>query len=95
MREIKFRGVRLSDGQTIYGYYHVQKGAAYIDEWRVDSETVGQYAFTENGKEYYSGDTLRRNGGRIYQVEVLPYFREIFSDKEFPDNLEPIQGELF
>lgn len=93
MREIKFRGVRLSDGKTIYGDFHRHNGTAFIDEWAVDTDSVAQFAFEENGKEYYEGDTLRRNGGNIYRVEVLPYFREIFSTRSFPENLEPIFKE--
>ena len=37
---IKFRGSRLSDGQTIYGFYHERGADAYIDDWRVDPDTA-------------------------------------------------------
>lgn len=57
MREIKFRGKRMSDGETIYGYYHVRSGDAYIEEWRVEPKTVAQLAgYDTNGDEVYEGD---------------------------------------
>lgn len=59
MRQIKFRGARMSDGKTIYGYYHVRGGDAYIDDWRVKPDTVAQLVGTDNnGAEVYEGDEL-------------------------------------
>ena len=59
MRQIKFRGARMSDGETIYGYYHVRNGAEYIDEWRVDPDTVAQFVGEDaNGDELYEGDEM-------------------------------------
>lgn len=60
MRQIKFRGVRMSDGETIYGYYYVRAGDAYIDEWRVEPDTVAQLVGYDNdGEEVYEGDELK------------------------------------
>lgn len=54
---IKFRGKRLSDGQTIYGYYHERGGDAYIDDWRVDRDTVRQLCVIDYVRgELYEGD---------------------------------------
>lgn len=59
MRKIKFRGVRMSDGETIYGYYHVREGDAYIDDWRVKPDSVAQLVGTDNnGEDVYEGDEL-------------------------------------
>lgn len=60
---IKFRGVRLSDGQTIYGYYHERGADAYIDDWRVDFDTVAQFCgYDRNGNEVYEGDRVLVDG---------------------------------
>ena len=70
MKTIKFRGVRLSDGQTIYGDFHRQKGAAYIDEWRVDPYRVDQFAgCDENGDEVFENDTVISHG-KEYKVKI-------------------------
>lgn len=57
--EIKFRGKRMSDGKLIYGYYHVRGGDAYIDDWRVEPDSVAQFLdYDASGDEVYEGDKL-------------------------------------
>lgn len=72
MREIKFRGVRLSDGQTIYGDFSRHKGHAYIDDWRVDPDSVLQLVgFDDTGDEIYVGDEFTdANGNKLVAVLV-------------------------
>ena len=66
MRTIKFRGARMSDGETIYGYYNVRGGDAYIDEWRVKPNTVAQLVgFDDNGEDVYEDDILISNDGEF------------------------------
>ena len=71
MREIKFRGKRIDNGEWVYGNYikvtpYEDNGGHRIcsqDSWdmfEVDPETVGQFTDLKdkNGKEIYEGDIL-------------------------------------
>lgn len=80
MREIKFRGKRLDNGEWLYGYLIRLHGIPYIypspanNRWtsyEVDPDTVGQFTglLDKNGKEIYEGDIIseRLKGHRKYQ----------------------------
>ena len=81
MREIKFRGKRLDNGEWIYGsllvshfkddkkerYFITQFSGNYTFEHEVDPATVGQFTGLrdKNGRDIWEGDIFKEDGSGI------------------------------
>ena len=69
MREIKFRGVT-PKGETVYGDLSNFDTDIYINDRRVLSESVEQFAgYDENDDEIYEGDIVVAHG-KEYKVKI-------------------------
>lgn len=88
MKEIKFRGKRINNGEWVYGFYFEDnKGLSVIREPRtintftVIPETVGRYTGREdkNGKEIFEGDTIKAFNG-INKIVGIVRFGEYEQD---------------
>mgnify|MGYP007101858745 CR=1 FL=1 len=73
MREIKFRGVT-TKGETVYGDLEHFEGNIYINDMRVNPETVAQFCgVDENDTEIFEGDAVVAYG-KDYEVRLVPKY---------------------
>lgn len=96
MREIKFRGKRVDNGEWVYGWYlgySLSEGYIYGDYvdsnevWSVDAKTVGQYVFDYKEKEIYEDDIFRfvrvLSNGNVYIGEDIETYRLMWQENRY------------
>ena len=80
MREIKFRGKRLDNGEWVYGFLIQYENGWFICnfigdayQYEVDPSTVGQFTgiLDKNEREIYEGDILKDTNNAIYYVDFI------------------------
>ena len=73
MRTIKFRGTT-QKGEIVYGYLTHHKGNAFINDKRVDENSVAQFCGLDSVEnEVYERDTVVSHG-KVYTVALSPLY---------------------
>lgn len=106
MREIKFRGKRIENGEWAFGMPAFNRDCSGVDKIEVpalsggictlvDPETVGEYAGQKdiNGKEIYEGDIVNRRDEGFPLTKNWNGVVKMITGSYLVENLEGTDGE--
>jgi len=107
MREIKFRGKRVDNGEWVYGYYFEGfTGIPYIlvlhdhilgmtEFYEVDPSTVGQYTGLKdkNGRKIYKGDIVKTHYKNAQKADFVE--QVVFENGKFCALKEIREGKMW
>ena len=76
MKTVKFRGVKVTDGEYVYGDLSHDRGHIFINDKRVKPEPIDLLVgYDKDDEEIYEGDVLVNQFGETFEagVEIVCY----------------------
>ena len=75
MKTIKFRGVKVTDGEYVYGDLSHDRGHIFINDKRVKPESIDLLVgYDKDDEEIYEGDVLVNDFGETFEAKAEVVF---------------------